>query len=90
MIACQGFAEKIRALTEVSRILTAADCAFAASIISERYPFEPFGKGSRVVDALVSRFINMSGKIPSVFERNYFRRWLKIVDTSKTVVDCDT
>ncbi len=80
MIACQGFAEKISALTQVSRILTAGDCAFAASLISDRCPFEPFGKGSRVVDGLVSCFVHISDKIPSVFERNYFRRWLKIVE----------
>jgi hypothetical protein len=80
MIASQGFAEKISALTEVSRILTAGDCAFAASLISERCPFEPFGKGSRAVDGFVPCFVHMSDKIPTVFERNYFRRWLKIIE----------
>jgi hypothetical protein len=45
----EGWLKKISALTQVSRILTAGDRALAASLISERYPFEPFGKGSRVV-----------------------------------------
>ena len=30
-------------------------------------------------DGLVSWFVDMSAKYPSVFKRDYFRRWLKIV-----------
>ena len=78
MIACQGFAEKISADTGFShsygwrtRIRRVA--------YSERCPFEPFGKGAGG-RRLVSYFVHMSDKIPSVFERNYFRRWLKIVE----------
>jgi hypothetical protein len=192
MIACQGFAEKISALTEVSRILTDWRLRIRRVAYFGTYPFEPFGKGSRAVskdqairihmrdgfidrysgqplvfqgslrlmsellpaafpyhehwktdechfaywelaptldhvvpvsrgggnsdenivttsavrnaakanftldelgwslkpagdygkwDGLVSWFVEMSGKIPSVFERNYFRRWLKIVES---------